>query len=244
MPEDTERGLRRRALVILAIVFCLLSVTGIWIGVAVSGGADTAEPASVSDDGGIPVGSDTGEDAAGARVTIDIYTDYSNEGGASFLAVNDLLLRGLLDSGTASVEIHPVALPGLGGADEEYAVRAANAAACVGDISPDSFWEYHVALFANQPTGDSTALTDSELVKLAADMDLPKHDRIGECIQAGTFADWVAAQSAAVADRGAGPDGVAVDRMPTVLVDGAPYTGPVVSSSSFRQFVETAGASV
>lgn len=221
----------------VAAAVAVLVVVGLAIaGLRPQAGVDRV-PQAAADDGGLLVPTDIRPSMATTpadAVTVDIYTDYSSADGAGFLSVNDLLLRGLLDSGRMAVRIHPIALPALSGGDGEYAVRAAGAATCVAEFAPESFWEFHVSLFANQPMGDMAALSDDELVDLATDSRVGSIRQVEECVRDGWFTDWVRERSSAAQQAG----GPVVDRLPTVRIGDAAYTGPIMSSSSFRAFID------
>ena len=45
-----------------------------------------------------------------------------------------------------------------------YSLRAANAAACVAELSPDEFFAFHEALFVDQPEENTDAYSDDDLV--------------------------------------------------------------------------------
>lgn len=225
----------RTRIVVLLIVLLVVVTGGIAIGVVASGAGSAASvPAGVDGEGGIPVASGRGETTAVTTtpMALTIYTDYSSNDAATFLTVNDLFMRGLLDAGTATIAIHPVALPELSSGDGEYALRAANAAACVAEYASDSFWEFHVALFANQPTGPVSSASDDDLVELAAGSGVGRMGEVGACIREGTFAPWVQDRSADAAVAG----GV-VDRIPVVVADGRVYEGSISSNTEFRAFL-------
>jgi protein-disulfide isomerase len=153
------------------------------------------QPAGATASGGIVLGTDGvagGEAASGADVvTVDIYSDYM----CPFCAKLDLALAETLAEMRAAGEIrlvvHPVAILDRLSKDTQYSTRAANAAATVAKYAPESFLEYHNALFENQPEENSEGLDDAKLVEIATDlgMDADVTDRF----VMGEMNEWVAA---------------------------------------------------
>ena len=93
-------------------------------------------------------------------VDIQIYYDYLCPNCGVFEDRNGAQLRAWIDTGAATVEFHPIAIFTSKAADTKYAARAANAAACVAEYSPDDFFAFHEALFAEQPDECRRALVD------------------------------------------------------------------------------------
>jgi protein-disulfide isomerase len=181
---------------------------------------------------------------------IAIYVDYHCPSCRRFELENADYLTGLLESGAATVQIHPLALTDSTSQGTRYATRAAAAAACVADLEPDRFWSVHRALVEAQPDRGTRGLADDELssvVASAAEFDDPA--AVTECIADQRFAGWV---GAATRRALAGPlpyDSVdAITGTPSVFVNGSPYdpsrqTFPdfVVSKLGSAYAAETAG---
>lgn len=184
------------------------------------------------------------------------YLDYADPASAAFWAANGTLLENWLTSsgGHASLELHPVALsagresyspapapsssaaptPNPQDAGHDYAVRAANAFACVAASRPDSALAVNDALFAAQSQFGSAGLSDDELVQLVADAGVTGVDG---CIRGHRYTRWVERAS----DRAALTvpfDGVdAVSSTPLVVIGGQQYTGAPEDSTSFLGFL-------
>lgn len=89
-------------------------------------------------------------DGAGT-VRITLYVDYLCPGCGQFEQANGDYIEDLVDSGAATVDIHPVAILSNRSQGTKYSLRAANAAACVAEHSPNQFYAVNQALFAEQP---------------------------------------------------------------------------------------------
>ena len=73
----------------------------------------------------------------------------------------------------------------------QYSLRAANAAACVAEYSPDSFFDFHEALFRDQPEEGSEGLTDEQLVQRASKAGVTNLSKVTTCIEKRRFTSWV-----------------------------------------------------
>jgi len=175
-------------------------------------------------------------------VDIQIYYDYLCPNCGVFEERNGAQLRAWIETGAATVEFHPIAVFSSKAADTKYSARAANAAACVAEFSPDDFFEFHEALFADQPDEDTSGLTDDELIAEAQSAGVTGLSDISECITAGRFRGWVsAATSRAVQGPITGTDVASVESTPTIIVNGEEFKYTTAfDPNEFAQFVARA----
>lgn len=187
--------------------------------------------------GGTPVVSQA--NPAGV-VDIQIVVDYLCPVCGEFEEENGAFIETLIDSGAATVEFRPIAILTSRSAGTEYSLRAANAAACVADRAPDSFFDFHTSLFAEQPEEGTPGLDNDRLVELAVAAGATSAT-VETCIRDKSFAPWVkAATNRALAGPLAIRD-VGVERIegtPTVFVNGKrfDYRYPF-DQEDFAQFV-------
>ena len=179
-------------------------------------------PDNVADDEvSIPVGS------AEAPVTVSVYFDYICPACGAFEQANSAELDRMIEEEEVLVELRPISFLDQTSQGTEYSTRAANALATVAAESPEHVWEFHSALYANQPAEGTTGLSDDEIAGLAEDAGVPTEvtalftDRI--------YDPWVADVTEKAFDSG-------VEGTPTVLIDGEtfqddPYTtGPLTEA--------------
>lgn len=176
-------------------------------------------------------------------VRITLYVDYLCPICGQFEAANGDYLRSLVDSGAATLDIHPVAILTNRSQGTKYSLRAANAAACVADESPDQFFAFNQALFAEQPDEGTAGLSDADLVSVVRSVDgIRNRQAIASCIQDQTYAKWIDERTTAVTG-GDIPGTTLTDfpGTPLVLVNGQRYelTSPI-TNDDFRTFVVTA----
>lgn len=207
--------------------------------------------------GGITIGQDlkpvgaTGSpspsatDGAGA-VHITMYVDYLCPTCGAFEKANGDYIASLVDSGAATVDIHPIATLSNRSQGTKYSLRAANAAACVANDSPDQFFAVHQALFARQPEQNTAGLTDAQLTRVVTGVGGLQHrSAIRSCIRDQTYAKWVDERTSSVtAGDIPGSSLSEFPGAPLVLVNGQRYelTSPI-TNDDFRTFVVTAAGS-
>ncbi len=177
-------------------------------------------------------------DPKGSTVDIRIYADYLCKLCGDFQRTNLEQLEPLVKNGAVTVEMHPVAIYTSHSAGTKYSLRAANAAACVANYSPNSFWKFNASLFEKQPAEGGPGLTDDALKQRAAASGAGKADEIDSCIDDGRFKSWVTTAS----DRAlSGPipnsDVPKMTNALLVLVNGKPYTGSLTNADDFKAFV-------
>lgn len=210
-------------------------------------------PANTSQ-GGVTIGQDlkavrpsasaspSATDGSGA-VRITMYVDYLCPTCGQFEKANGDYIASLVDSGAATVDIHPVATLSNRSQGTKYSLRAANAAACVANDSPDQFFAVNQALFAAQPEQNTAGLTDAQLTRVVTGVDgVREKASIRSCIQDQTYAKWVDERTSAV--TGGDIPGSTLREfpgVPLVLVNGQRYelTAPI-TNDDFRTFVVTA----
>ncbi|TFC42812.1 DsbA family protein [Cryobacterium shii] len=178
-------------------------------------------------------------DATGTVADIRVYADYLCPFCSQFEKANSDQIVKWVDSGAATVEIHPVSILTHKSSGTQYSLRAANAAACVANYSPDDFYAFNAALFAKQPKEGTAGLDDAAikaLVKKAGVND--ELSEINACIDDTTYKSWVVAST----DRAlSGPlpntEIEAITGTPTVLVNGKQYVGALDDPKEFAAFV-------
>lgn len=177
-------------------------------------------------------------------VDIQLYVDYLCADCSAFQKMNDEQLRNWVTTGAATLEIHPLALLTTKSAGSQYSLRAAAVAACVADLSPNHFYDFHVALLAHQPEVGTEGPSDPELVKLAEDSGVTAIGQITRCVDENRFRPWVK-EATARALEGPIPnsDVATIDGELTVLVNGHlfPYTTEFDPAELARFVVQAAG---
>jgi len=171
-------------------------------------------------------------------VHIRIYADYICQSCAQFETTNIDTIEKWVATGAATLQIHPLAMFDNQSMGSKYSTRTANAAACVANFAPDSFFQVNEALFRKQPQAQSAGLSDDELFDLVKTAGAGSLDQIRGCITDRTYAGWVAAATKR-AMNGPLPD-TALGRItgtPTILVDGDPYEGRLDDQAAFLAFL-------
>ncbi|WP_349897121.1 DsbA family protein [Parafrigoribacterium soli] len=172
-------------------------------------------------------------------VNIVTYIDFQCPVCQAFEATNGQQIKSWVDSGLASVEIHPISILDNSSLGNKYSTRSANAAACVAQEQPQNFYAVMQALFEHQPAESTSGRTDAEILKVLKDAGA-SGDKITSCVKKQEFANWVTAASARV-QTAPFPNTVKPTTLrgtPTVFVDGQQYSGGVDDAPAFKAFVE------
>ena len=169
------------------------------------------------------------EAEAGKPVKVVLYIDFICPVCTNFEATYNETLTKLRDEGKITVEYRA-----LGFLDSRsttnYSSRAANAAACVVNESPEKYSAFVDALFDKQPAEGGAGLSDDELKKLATEVGAKSID---SCVENKTYRPWVkyTTQEAAA---------IGVTGTPTVIVDGKQWGKGDSAQTEFPAFVEAA----
>jgi len=179
-------------------------------------------------------------------VDIQIYYDYLCPNCGAFEERNGAQLRDWIENNAATVEYHPIAIFTSKSNGTQYSLRAANAAACVAELSPDEFFAFHEALFADQPEENTDGPSDDDLVDIAAKAGVTSIGNVEKCIDERRFRTWVnEATQRALAGPIAGTDVASIESTPTIIVNGQEFAYTTnFDPNEFAQFVaKAAGAS-
>ncbi|ANJ26381.1 thioredoxin domain-containing protein [Agromyces aureus] len=255
--EQKKRDKRNKFLIQGGIIVAVLLVAGL-IGALIFNNIKPAGPgpANMASDGILLVAGDDGAitavetpaikaggeptatvpDDSGTVANIVTYIDYLCPFCGQFETTNSEAMRTMVESGAATLEIHPIAILTNKSAGTQYSLRAANAAACVADLSPEAFFDYNELLFQNQPEEGSVGLNNSDLKKLAGDAGAASS--VNACIDDVRFKAWVQdATTRALTGPIPNSDLASVTGTPTVLVNGQQYSGSLTDAAEFQSFV-------
>jgi protein-disulfide isomerase len=169
-------------------------------GIVLVGGEDgvKAVPTDAVPADGTPTPTDT--DALEPDVHIVTYLDYRCPFCNEFETANGATIQSLVESGIASLEVHPISILDRASLGTKYSTRSANAAACVANYEPDSFLAANTALFAAQPPEQTAGLDNDEIVDVIQGAGIDS-DEVASCIRDERFTAWVtSATTRALAD--------------------------------------------
>jgi len=184
-----------------------------------------------------PVPTNTSKHAK--TVNIVSYVDFQCPICQAFEAANGEQIKSWVDSGVATIEIHPISFLDRGSQGNMYSTRAANAAACVAQEQPDTFYSVMQALFAHQPAESTPGRSDAQILSVLKDAGA-SGSAITTCVKTQKFVNWVGAESARVLN-GTFPNTVTPTTFrgtPTVFVDGQQYGGQPQDAAGFASFVQ------
>jgi len=148
--------------------------------------------------------------AAGKPAQAVIYLDFMCPACNNFEKQYSDQLTKWQNDGTITLEYRPLNFLDRFSSGTNYSSRAAAAAACVADTSPDKYKTFFDSLFANQPAENGKGLDNATLVKLATEAGAAD---ISSCVNDKTFRPYVANTSGLASAHG-------VNATPTVFIDG------------------------
>jgi len=169
---------------------------------------------------------------------IRVYLDYMCPHCGEFELENGKQLSEWAKTGRVTVEFHPIAALTAKSAGTQYSLRAANAAACVANYSPDSFFAFNAAMFEDQPEEGTAGRTDDQIVEVVKDANADRVSAITSCIDEQKYKAWVqGATDRALSDPVPNSDLDRIQRTPTILVNDKQYAGSITDKKEFQAFV-------
>jgi protein-disulfide isomerase len=213
--------------------------------------ASTAVPTNATYNDGVKVGAGlkvftptftptppTGEEP----IEIIIYVDYQCPICAIFELPNSEQIKNWVDTGAATVQMHALSFLDGRGSPNAFSSRAANAAICVSEHSPDNFFAYNTRLFQSQPTEGAPGPENSDLISFAEEVGATNLDQLSSCINNKDFGNWIKDSTERALTEPIPGSETQVSGTPTVLVNGEQYTWntgeELASAARFAQFVQ------
>ena len=256
--EQKKRERRNKWLIQGGIIVAVLAVAGLVAGLLLNNvRPDGPGPANMASNGIVLTGAEgvitpvetpalaadatptpTVPDDSGTVANIVTYIDYLCPFCGQFEQTNSESIRAMIEEGAATLEVHPIAILTNKSAGTQFSLRAANAAACVADNSPESFLDFHDLMFQNQPEEGSEGLSNDEIAELAKQAGVSSFSTIEKCIDDKQFHTWVQdATNQALTQPVPNSDLASITGTPTVLVNGKQYVGSLSDPAEFQSFV-------
>jgi protein-disulfide isomerase len=170
----------------------------------------------------VPIGRDD------APVTVTVFFDYMCPFCGRFEAANSVDLDRLVKGGTVRVELRPMSFLDSRSKGSQYSTRAANALATVADGAPDRVWDFHRALFREQPEEGTAGLSDERIAEIARAAGVPAP--VIRELPVRAFAGWVVQSTERAFGTG-------ITGTPTVLVDQQKLVGDLYSAGALKDAV-------
>ncbi len=252
--EEQKKGDRRKRLalqlglggsvigVVALVAFAIISASQV---------KPAAAPANMMFNDGIKIGTNLeaftpnytpapGE--AGTNVpNIQVYLDYQCSHCRDFELPNQSQIESWVSKGIATVQIHPVSFVE---SPSDFSMKAANAAVCVAELSPNSFLKFNSVLFANQPEGNSDGPKNEDLFNFAKSVGVSNETEVRSCINEKRYKSWIESATVRALTEPLPESGLKFEGTPFVLVDNQQYTaqtkGDFNSPARFAQFLQSA----
>ncbi|MEO0048711.1 MAG: hypothetical protein RL556_43 [Actinomycetota bacterium] len=255
--KETTKRVALRVSLVVGVAAVITAVVAVIITGANTQAPNGGVPANLTFNSGIKIG--TGLQAYTDKVTptpvpnptataaavpnIVMYIDYQCPVCEAFETANQAQVRSWVESGAATVEIHPISFLD-GSSANNYSSRAANAALCVANYAPNSFFDYNAYLFAHQPAEQTAGPENKALVAGTKLVSVTNATKIENCINNKMFAGWLKTSTSDSMTNNVEGTSAPVKGTPTVVVNGNLYgwsTGEELTSAArFAQFVQQA----
>ena len=207
-------------------------------GILISGAALTATRTAGIPAKGKPIATD--ESKRGSTANIVEYIDYQCPACLAFEETNLGNVAKWVQSGKATLELHPIAFLDRSSEGTRYSSRADNAAACVANYEPDRYIYVAAALYQNQPAEGTSGLTNAKILTVLKSAGASS-SAITTCVDKEQFKAWVTASTARVmvgTFAGVALTPSTFQGTPTVFVNGVQYPGSITDAAVFTAFVE------
>ncbi|GAT89304.1 DSBA oxidoreductase [Paenarthrobacter nicotinovorans] len=184
--------------------------------------APATKPATVTVPGG--------EAESGKPVKVIAYIDFICPVCKRFETTYGESLTNLRNEGKISLEYRPLGFLDLQ-STTNYSSRAANAAACVANTSPEKYADFFNLLFERQPAEGSAGISDKDLKAMATEVGAANID---SCVDSKQFRPWVkvATQEAAA---------IGITGTPTIFVDGKQWDGSTDLNAEIQTAITAKG---
>lgn len=184
--------------------------------------APATKPATVTVPGG--------EAEVGKPVKVIAYIDFICPVCKRFETTYGESLTNLRNEGKISLEYRPLGFLDLQ-STTNYSSRAANAAACVANTSPEKYADFFNLLFERQPAEGSAGISDKDLKAMATEVGAANID---SCVDSKQFRPWVkvATQEAAA---------IGITGTPTIFVDGKQWDGSTDLNAEIQTAITAKG---
>jgi protein-disulfide isomerase len=216
-----------------------------------SGPTEIAKPTNMSFDNGIRIGTNleaftaTNEPTTEDVPIIKIYVDYQCPFCKNFEQFNAPLIESKVAAGEWIVEYHPISFLDGGGSPNEFSSRAANAAVCVAEFSPNNFLSMSNKIMSSQPEEATAGPSDSELAGFAEQVGVANFDKVKRCINAKSFDKWISTTTSDTLGAVVPGTDLVVDSTPFVVLNGLRYSGTaeeMANPARFQQWVDSVWA--
>jgi protein-disulfide isomerase len=250
--EQQQRGDKRKRIFIqLGIAASVIVAVGaVALTIFSASTQSRAIPTNATFNDGVKVGTDlrvftsnfTPTSPTGEKpIEIVIYVDYQCPVCAVFELPNSEQLKSWASTGAATVQLHALSILDGRGQYKTYSSRAANAAMCLAEYSPDNFFNYNTRLLQAQPAAGTDEPKNADLITFAQEVGATNMAQVSSCINSKEFGNWIDdSTERALTQPFPGTD-IKITGTPAIFVNGVQYnwsTGEELASPArFAQFV-------
>jgi len=250
--EQHQKGAKRKRIFIqLGIATSVLVAVGaVAFTIFNAGSQSAAVPTNATFNDGVKIGTElkvftpdfTPAPTEQNPTEIIVYVDYQCPICAIFELPNSEQIKSWVSSGAATLQMHTLSFLDGRGSPNAFSSRAANAAMCVAEYSPDNFFAYNTRLFQAQPTEGAPGPENRDLIEFAKEVGATNDEKVASCINSKEFGGWIKESTERALTQPIPGTSIQVSGTPTILVNGEQYTWntgeELASAARFAQFVQ------
>jgi protein-disulfide isomerase len=248
MREAQKRSASRKRVTIIASVIALVAGIGVAVAFSVTQEVNNpvptaATPANMIFDGGIKLGigmkpiTDTATQAGTPNIIV--YEDLQCPNCRNFEIPNSAQLRDWVNSGTYTLEVHPISFLDGRSTPNQYSSRAGSALLCVANGAPEKFFDYNSALYNNQPEEGTVGPSNDSLASLAQTVGV-NNKPVLDCIKNSTYQSYILDYTNnTVFKKPVAGTNLNVDGTPYIVLNGQHFNGDFTNAAVFAQWVKT-----
>lgn len=165
---------------------------------------------------------------------VDIYLDLSDPSSARFTAENGDLLQDWADAERVTVTYNPVVLHG---GDDSYAMLAASAAASVAVCHRHHYVGFVRGLLEVQDPKLMVPLPVGGIIDVAEGVGIDVDDALSNAVTRRAYAAWLRERQDRFTSRGLPGTTRTLVLSPTVLVDGVPLAGNLLTPDELERVI-------
>jgi protein-disulfide isomerase len=167
--------------VITVVVIVVVAGVVVWMNSSTGAAGERPEAANINaETGAISVGDGPN--------TIATYIDFMCPICGDFEELYGPTIEGLVDDGSATLDIHPISILDRASQGTEFSTRAANAMYCVAVADAEASLPFMQTMFLNQPGEGSSGLTDEQMLEIAAGVGVTGID---DCVNGERYSTYV-----------------------------------------------------
>lgn len=252
MREAQKRSASRKRVTLISAIVAVVAGLGVAVAFSITSEVNNptptaGTPANMVFDQGIKIGKDlkaiTDKNVQADTPTIILYEDLQCMMCHKFETANMPQIRDWVNSGTYTLQVHPISFLDGRATPNQYSSRAGSATMCVANGDPNKFFDFNAALYAHWPEENTVGPSNDELAQRAQEVGVT-NATVLDCIKKAKYQSYILDYTQNTVFQNPVPGtNLTVDGTPYVVLNGQHYTGDIENPAVFAQWVKTVAQS-